>query len=109
MAAVVEGERHPLQRPEPQSSPVADHLSVSVPDGADVIVISDLHLRHTTSAVTARVEDVITARLRRIAATAGSCVVHIVGNHDGDLAWDDAAAAEVVDLTGAKLTLTAEL
>src|SRR5665213_1882356 len=51
----------------------------------------------------------LTAAIRGVAATEGCSVVELVGNHDGDLAWDHDAAAEVRAATGATLALTADL
>ena len=51
----------------------------------------------------------LTAAIRRVAATEGCSVVELVGNHDGDLAWDDDAAAEVRTATGATLALASDL
>ncbi len=51
----------------------------------------------------------LTAAIRRVAATEGCSVVELIGNHDGDLAWDDDAAAEVRAATGATLALASDL
>lgn len=137
-----------LGRAESQSS-VPDLVTVRVPTGSKVVIVSDLHLRAGTSAVTSRVEQVLVGRLRRlsgpttvvlagdivellgepglrpaaayaahpelatvirrISATESCSVVQLVGNHDGDLAWDDAAAEEVRTATGALVALAADL
>lgn len=51
----------------------------------------------------------LTAAIRRVATTQGCSVVELVGNHDGDLAWDVDAAAEVRTAIGAELALTCDL
>ncbi len=51
----------------------------------------------------------LTRAIRRIADLDGCAVIQLVGNHDADLAWDAAAAAEVSAATGATLALTADL
>jgi UDP-2,3-diacylglucosamine pyrophosphatase LpxH len=51
----------------------------------------------------------LTAAIRGVAATEGCSVVELVGNHDGDLAWDHDAAAEVRAATGATLALASDL
>jgi UDP-2,3-diacylglucosamine pyrophosphatase LpxH len=51
----------------------------------------------------------LTAAIRGVAATQGCSVVELVGNHDGDLAWDYDAAAEVRTAIGATLALTCDL
>ncbi len=43
-----------------------------------------------------------------VAGTEGCSVLELVGNHDGDLAWDDDAAAEVRVATGATLALASD-
>jgi len=52
-------------------------------------------------------EDLCTA-LRGVIERGGQ-VVYIIGNHDGDLAWDVKAADAVRELTGARLCLEADL
>jgi UDP-2,3-diacylglucosamine pyrophosphatase LpxH len=39
----------------------------------------------------------------------GGQVIYTIGNHDGDLAWDEKAADAVRDMTGARLCLEADL
>lgn len=51
----------------------------------------------------------LTHAIRRVADLEGCSVVELVGNHDGDLAWDDDAAAEVRTAIGTSLALTADL
>jgi UDP-2,3-diacylglucosamine pyrophosphatase LpxH len=51
----------------------------------------------------------LTQAIRRIADLEGGTVVELIGNHDGDLAWDADAAAEVRTAIGARLALTADL
>jgi len=50
-----------------------------------------------------------TAALARFAVEPGRRIVYVVGNHDGRLAWDGAAARAVTAETGAELCLTADL
>jgi len=51
----------------------------------------------------------LTAAIRRVADTELCSVVELVGNHDGDLAWDYDAAAQVRAATGATLALACDL
>jgi UDP-2,3-diacylglucosamine pyrophosphatase LpxH len=51
----------------------------------------------------------LATELRRIAATRDCQVVCLVGNHDGELAWNDAAAAQAIEATGGVLAVTADL
>jgi len=51
----------------------------------------------------------LTAAIGAVAATEGCSVVELVGNHDGDLAWDHDAAAEVHAAIGATLALAVDL
>ena len=131
------------------AAPLPDSLEVAVAAGTAVLVVSDLHLRASTNDVTARVEEVLAARLdrleapavvvlagdvvellgepgmrpheaysahprftaaiNRIGATEGCSVVQLIGNHDGDLAWDAGAADEVRTAIGAALAVHADL
>ncbi|HEV7865414.1 MAG TPA: metallophosphoesterase, partial [Acidimicrobiia bacterium] len=50
-----------------------------------------------------------TAALGRFSAEPGRRIIYIVGNHDGRLAWDAAAARTVATETGATLCLRADL
>jgi 3',5'-cyclic AMP phosphodiesterase CpdA len=50
-----------------------------------------------------------TTALARFAAEPGRRIVYVVGNHDGRLAWDAAAARTVAATTGAQLCLRADL
>jgi lysylphosphatidylglycerol synthetase-like protein (DUF2156 family)/UDP-2,3-diacylglucosamine pyrophosphatase LpxH len=49
------------------------------------------------------------AALTLFAAEPGRRIVYVIGNHDGRLAWDAAAARTVVAATGAALCLVADL
>jgi UDP-2,3-diacylglucosamine pyrophosphatase LpxH len=51
----------------------------------------------------------LTEAIRAVAATERCSVVELVGNHDGDLAWDCEAAAEVRAAIGATLALACDL
>jgi len=51
----------------------------------------------------------LTQAMRRVAELPGCAVVELVGNHDGDLAWDVEAASQVRSQIGADLALTVDL
>jgi lysylphosphatidylglycerol synthetase-like protein (DUF2156 family)/UDP-2,3-diacylglucosamine pyrophosphatase LpxH len=50
-----------------------------------------------------------TAALARFAAEPGRRILYVLGNHDGQLAWDGPAARTVAAATGATLCLSADL
>jgi lysylphosphatidylglycerol synthetase-like protein (DUF2156 family)/UDP-2,3-diacylglucosamine pyrophosphatase LpxH len=60
-------------------------------------------------AVTLAVHSRFTAALARFAAEPGRRILYVLGNHDGRLAWDTAAARTVAAATGAALCLSADL
>jgi UDP-2,3-diacylglucosamine pyrophosphatase LpxH len=128
---------------------VPDRVSVDVPAGATVVVMSDLHLRSSATALSTQVERALATRLdalrspavlvlagdiiellgepglqpkaafdahpqlvkaiERISASEGCVVVALIGNHDGELAWNDGAAEQVRTALGAELAIEADL
>jgi predicted phosphodiesterase len=113
---LVASDLHIPPEPTPVSSRavgvLADRLSAL--EGPVVLVLAgDVveMLAHpgTSPAAALRGHPAFGAAALEVAGRIGGRVVYLVGNHDGDLAWDTAAAAEIGDLLGADVALAADL
>jgi UDP-2,3-diacylglucosamine pyrophosphatase LpxH len=71
-------------------------------------IIELLGFPEATAAEILREHEDLCAALARVTARGGR-VVYIIGNHDGDLAWDVKTADAVREMTGAELALAANV
>jgi UDP-2,3-diacylglucosamine pyrophosphatase LpxH len=71
-------------------------------------VVELLGFPESTAGDILRAHDDLSAALLAVTERGGQ-VVYVIGNHDGDLAWDVKAADAIWELTGARLGLEADL
>jgi UDP-2,3-diacylglucosamine pyrophosphatase LpxH len=71
-------------------------------------IVELLGFPQATAAEILREHEDLCAALTAVSARGGR-VVYAIGNHDGDLAWDDKTGAAVREMTGAELCLAADL
>lgn len=101
----------------PTSAAVADQLAgvLAAWEGPGVVVLAGDVVELLSGGVADPAEvlaayPVLTAVARDFtSARDGRDLVYLIGNHDGRLAWDEAAAAVVAERLGARLALTADL
>jgi UDP-2,3-diacylglucosamine pyrophosphatase LpxH len=84
----------------------ADQGALTVVLAGDVVEL--LGFSEATATEILRAHDDLCAALLTVAERGGQ-VIYVIGNHDGDLAWDVKAADAVRELTGARLCLEADL
>lgn len=137
-----------VEMPRTHTATVPDLIEVSVPTGATMMVVSDLHLPDRATLASGRAVEVLTERLvdgepvhtlvldgdilellafaeagpgqildahpalvralSQVSADGGQ-VIYVLGNHDGDLAWNAEAVAEITSRIPVTLCLAVDI